>query len=90
MDKELFLGIDIGSVSVKIVLLSPVGAIIELPLHLQTEPAKLIIYHSYTRSEGQPYKVLLDQLQKLFHNYDYREIKGVATTGTGGKLAAEL
>ncbi|MCJ7497425.1 MAG: CoA activase, partial [candidate division Zixibacteria bacterium] len=89
MERELFLGIDIGSVSVKIVLLSPVGTIYKLPLQ-QEEPSKQIIFHSYTRHEGQPYKVLFDQLQKLFHNYDYREIKGVATTGTGGKLVAEL
>ena len=89
MERELFLGIDIGSVSVKIVLLSPVRTIYKLPLQ-QEEPSKQVIFHSYTRHEGQPYKVLFDQLQKLFHNYDYREIKGVATTGTGGKLAAEL
>jgi len=90
MERELFLGIDIGSVSVKIVLLSPVGAIHELPLQLQNAPTKLILHHSYTRSEGQPYKVLLEELLKLFQNYDSREIAGVATTGTGGKLASEL
>jgi predicted CoA-substrate-specific enzyme activase len=81
MGRELFLGIDIGSVSVKIVLLSP---------GIQGEISKQIVYHSYTRHEGQPYKVLLSQLQKLLHNYDYGEIKGVSTTGTGGRLAAEL
>lgn len=86
MDKDLFLGLDIGSVSVKVVFLSSVGAIHELPLQL----LKNIVYHSYTRHEGQPYKVLLAELQKLFQNFDYEKISGVAVTGTGGKLVSEL
>ena len=55
MGRELYLGIDVGSVSVKIVLLSPEG---------HEGNSKQIIYHSYTRSEGQPFKVLLTELQK--------------------------
>ena len=88
MGRELYLGIDVGSVSVKIVLLSPEG---------REGNSKQIIYHSYTRSEGQPFKVLLAELQKLFsdfgsigQNFDPKEVTGIATTGTGGKLAAEL
>ncbi len=89
METKLILGIDIGSVSVKIVLLSPVEAIHELPLQ-QGNTSKNIVYHSYTRHEGQPYEVLLAELQKLFQNFDYKEISGIAVTGTGGKLASEL
>ncbi|HVP37499.1 MAG TPA: acyl-CoA dehydratase activase [Terriglobales bacterium] len=90
MSKELYLGIDIGSVSVKIVLLSSAGAIHESPLQFKDNPSKQILYHSYTRSEGQPFKVLLAELQKLFQRFNLKEIARVATTGTGGKLAAEL
>ena len=89
METKLILGIDIGSVSVKIALLPTVGAIHELPLQ-QGNTSKSIIYHSYTRHEGQPYKVLLAELQKLFQSFDYKEISGPAVTGTGGKLASEL
>ncbi len=81
MGRELYLGIDIGSVSVKIVVLSP---------DPQGDHSKRIHYHSYTRSEGQPFKVLLTELEKLFESFDPREISAIATTGTGGKLAAEL
>ena len=90
MGKKLILGIDIGSVSVKIVLLTAVGELAELPRLLRQSPSEIILFHSYTRSEGQPYKVLLEKLQNLFQDFDYREITGVATTGTGGRLVAEL
>jgi predicted CoA-substrate-specific enzyme activase len=97
MGKELFLGIDVGSVSVKIVVLSNVGAIHESPLQLRENHSNQIFYHSYTRSEGQPFRVLLTELEKLFsdfgstgQSFNPKEIIGIATTGTGGKLAAEL
>ena len=75
MGKNLYLGIDIGSVSVKVILL---------------DEDDQIIYHSYTRSEGQPLLVLKNELESLFKEIDTSPIKSVATTGTGGKLAAQL
>ena len=50
MPEEAVLGIDIGSVSVDIVLLNPEGE---------------IIYGTYTRHHGQPDKVLSEQLHEV-------------------------
>ncbi|MGB2697015.1 MAG: acyl-CoA dehydratase activase [Candidatus Zixiibacteriota bacterium] len=75
MKEKLFLGIDVGSVSVKLVLLSE---------------HKEILYHSYTRSEGQPLKVVKDELEKLLESYNLSQINALAATGSGGKLIAEL
>ena len=50
MPEEAVLGIDIGSVSVDIVLLNPEGE---------------IIYGTYTRHHGQPDKVLSEQLREV-------------------------
>ncbi len=75
MKDKLFLGIDVGSVSVKLVLVSE---------------QKKILYHSYTRSEGQPLKVVKDELEKLLKSYNLSQINALAATGSGGKLIAGL
>jgi len=75
MKERLFLGIDVGSVSVKVVVASP---------------RKEILYHSYTRSEGEPLKVVRQELEKVLERFDVSRIDGLAATGTGGKLVAEL
>lgn len=75
MYEEYFLGIDIGSVSVKVVLL---------------DKEEQIAYHSYKRSEGQPLLVLKQELEKLFQSISYQKIKHAAITGSGGKKAKEL
>ena len=75
MKQKLFLGIDVGSVSVKVVLLSE---------------TKEILYHSYTRAEGEPLKVVRDELETLLSSSDYKRVDALATTGSGGKLIAQL
>ncbi len=71
MNRNLSLGIDIGSVSVKVALLSP-----------QME----ILQTYYRRSQGQPLLTLKLILENLFERFNPDEIKFLATTGSGGKL----
>ena len=71
MNKNLYLGVDIGSVSVKVVLLSPDGEILR---------------SYYQRSNGQPLPTLKSILENLFGQFNPADIKSLATTGTGGKL----
>ncbi|MCK4404507.1 MAG: CoA activase [candidate division Zixibacteria bacterium] len=71
MKKNLYLGIDIGSVSVKVVLLSSEGEILR---------------SYYKRSTGQPLPTLKGILEDLFYRFNPEDIKSLATTGTGGKL----
>lgn len=68
----LVLGIDIGSISVDIVLLSEQNT---------------IVYGSYTRHNGQPDKVLVEQLEQLETTHSF---SSVAVTGTGAKRLAGL
>ncbi|KPL04529.1 MAG: hypothetical protein AMJ90_00325 [candidate division Zixibacteria bacterium SM23_73_2] len=75
MSKEYYLGIDIGSVSVKVVLL---------------DKEERIVYHSYKRFEGQPLLVLKQELAKLFENISTEKIVSTGITGSGAKKANEL
>ncbi|MGB8656371.1 MAG: acyl-CoA dehydratase activase [Candidatus Zixiibacteriota bacterium] len=75
MTNNHYLGIDIGSVSVKVALLSTQGEI------LQTH---------YRRSRGQPLPTLQAILEDLFGQYRPDHIQSVATTGTGGKLVHSI
>jgi activator of 2-hydroxyglutaryl-CoA dehydratase len=71
MNKDLYLGVDIGSVSVKVAMLSPQGKI------LQTY---------YRRSKGQSLLTLKGILGELFGDFHPQTIKTLSITGTGGKL----
>ncbi len=71
MNKNLYLGIDIGSVSVKVVLLSS---------------EREILRSYYQRSTGQPLPTLKGILEDLFEKFNPDDIKSLAATGTGGKL----
>ena len=75
MEKNLFLGIDIGSVAVKIVLISQ---------------NKEIIKTFYVRSFGQPLLVVKNILQQIFQQHDKENFRAVATTGSGGKTVAKI
>jgi predicted CoA-substrate-specific enzyme activase len=75
MSKNLYLGIDVGSVSVKVVLLSPKGEILK---------------SYYRRSKGQPLLTTKVILEELFAGVNPRGIKSAATTGTGGRLLASI
>ena len=65
------MGIDVGSVSVKVVLLSA---------------EREILQSYYRRSNGQPLSTLKGILEHLFEQFDPHEIRSLALTGTGGKL----
>lgn len=72
---DIFIGIDVGSVSVNLVVLKNDGKVIE---------------DHYLRIKGKPLHVVLDALEDLFRKYSEAAIKGIGTTGSGGKLIAEL
>ena len=73
--ENLFLGIDIGSVSVNFVILDEEGNILD---------------DSYNRTNGKPLEVVCRLLSEILSRLPEKSIKGIATTGSGGKLVAEL
>ncbi len=72
---ELTLGIDIGSISVKHVLLDVEGN---------------VVFHKYRRMYGRPLPVLSEMLKALASEFPNDRIVRCGTTGTGGELAAGL
>lgn len=76
MEKEtsLYLGLDIGSVSLKAVILND---------------DKKILKERYVRTKGKPFQTAIDTLQELLCNIPAEMLQGAAATGTGGKLVAE-
>lgn len=72
---KLFLGLDIGSVSLNTVLMDEDHNIIEN-------------YYDYVH--GRPFHVLNNRLASLLADHPAETIEGIAITGTGGKLATEL
>ena len=69
----IFLGIDIGSTTVKIVAL---------------DPDRSLLAHRYLRAEGQPRRTLLRGIADLSAELDMREIAGLGLTGSGGEAIA--
>ena len=74
-DTELFLGLDIGSVSLNTVLMDEDHNIVE-------------DYYDYVH--GRPFNVLKTRLTSILELHPFAAIKGVAVTGSGGELAAGL
>ena len=74
-DRKMLLGLDIGSVSLNTVLLDEEYNVIEN-------------YYDYVH--GKPFNVLNDRLKSLLEKHPAGSIKGIAITGTGGKLATGL
>ena len=72
---EVLIGFDIGSVSVNTVLIDENYNILE-------------DYYDYVH--GKPFNVLKSRLSTLLERIPAESIKGIAITGTGGKLATEL
>ena len=72
---KYFLGFDIGSVSLNTVVIDENNNILE-------------DYYDYVH--GRPFNVLKDRLSSVLEKYSSESIKGIAVTGTGGKLATEL
>jgi predicted CoA-substrate-specific enzyme activase len=73
MNKDLFLGIDIGSVSVKTAVL---------------DPQKSLLAESCTRIKGDPVKTLRDELTSLVSRFPDGRIAACGITGSGGKQVA--
>ena len=74
-EKALFLGFDIGSVSVNSVILDSGNNIIE---------------DFYDYIYGKPFNVLFKRITSILERYPAELFQGVALTGTGGKLASGL
>jgi len=74
-ENKIFLGFDIGSVSLNTVILDDNNTILE-------------DYYDYIH--GRPFDVLKERLSSILDKYSSKAIKGIALTGTGGKLATEL
>ncbi len=76
MVEELFLGLDVGSVSTNLVLLDKGGE---------------LVFGSYLRTRGQPIKTVKEGLKELGETLSPgQRIAGVGTTGSGRSLAAVL
>jgi predicted CoA-substrate-specific enzyme activase len=73
--KDLFLGIDIGSTTVKVVV---------------ADRARRILDHRYLRSKGQPRQTLLNVAEELHQKFDLSRVAGVGMTGSGGEPIAKL
>ena len=72
---DYFVGFDIGSVSLNTVILDANNNILE---------------EHYDYVHGRPFNVLRDRLSSVMDKYSSETIKGIAFTGTGGKLATGL
>ena len=75
MHNDLFLGIDIGSVSIK-------TALIDAHAGLLSE--------TYTRIKGDPLSSLEQELASLSSRFSLTAVRTAGITGSGGKQAAEL
>lgn len=73
--RTVYLGLDIGSVSLNTVILDAEYNILE-------------DYYDYVH--GRPFNVLMERLSSIFQVITPGRIGGIAVTGTGGKLATEL
>jgi predicted CoA-substrate-specific enzyme activase len=72
---DLFLGIDIGSTTVKVVVLDASGALLGA---------------RYVRSQGQPRQALLRVVEELGREFDLSGVAGVGLTGSGGEPIARM
>ena len=76
MAKDGFhLGLDVGSVSAKAVLI---------------DESKKVVEEHYTRTKGQPLETVLQVLTEILTRIPAERIQSVSVTGTAGKLVAEL
>ncbi|MBE0673035.1 MAG: CoA activase [Bacteroidales bacterium] len=73
--QPVFMGIDIGSISVNIVILNQ---------------DKSILAEKYIYCQGRPFHALSEGFKEVMATFSPEQISLLAYTGTGGKLAAEL
>jgi predicted CoA-substrate-specific enzyme activase len=69
MSDELYLGIDVGSTTVKVVVL---------------DDRRTLLAHTYLRSNGRPRQTVLEGVHGLLPRDDLDRIRGVGLTGSGG------
>ncbi len=72
---QKFIGVDIGSVSVKAVVVNN---------------RKEVLEEHYVRSHGQPVEVTLNVLKDIATRIPLDDVDGIAVTGSGGKLLSEI
>jgi len=73
--KRIYVGIDIGSVSINVSVLNA---------------QKEVLKDYYLRMEGKPLERTYKILKEVFTLYPKEQIKGLAATGSGGKLLAKI
>ncbi|MGR3310073.1 MAG: acyl-CoA dehydratase activase [Candidatus Brocadiales bacterium] len=73
--EQKFIGVDIGSVSVKAIVVNNRQEVLE---------------EHYVRSHGQPIEVTLNVLKDIASRTPLDDIDGIAVTGSGGKLLSEI
>ncbi|MDR2455383.1 MAG: acyl-CoA dehydratase activase, partial [Deltaproteobacteria bacterium] len=74
-DSDLFLGLDAGSISVKLALLDSKGR---------------LLAESYVRHQGRPYVAALSSLRGLMEKHGLRRVHGPGVTGVAAGRLAEL
>ena len=72
---KLYYGIDIGSITVKVVVLDEMGQ---------------LLAHRYERSQGQPRRLLSSLLQQMGERYPEAQVAAVGLSGSGGGPVAKL
>jgi predicted CoA-substrate-specific enzyme activase len=72
---KTYLGIDVGSTTVKIVVL---------------DKDRNLLAWRYLRSRGQPRKILLNEIEAISEEVDLKHIAAVGLTGSGGGPVAKL
>ncbi len=73
--RGVYLGVDVGSTTVKLVALDPSGELLS---------------HAYVRSNGRPRSTLLEASRAVTEHFSPDEILGVGLTGSGGRPIAEI
>ncbi|MDI6840581.1 MAG: acyl-CoA dehydratase activase [bacterium] len=79
--RDLYIGIDIGSVSINVAVLDSRGLINQTPT---------VLKDWYVRIEGEPLKRTYDTLKLVFNSYHESEFAGMSATGRGGKLLSKI
>ena len=71
----MLIGIDVGSVALKAVLM---------------DSNRRVIEHYYGRIKGRPLQMVRDVLKDMLSRHSQDKIRAICATGAGGRLAAEL